>query len=118
METLLLTLMRQLVPEDILRFFDVEKIDDKHSDEIKIYLIEKESLVPKSDNELVLNGFLNSLELSHFPSKGRKCYLVLKRRRWKEKGSRSNMNYFNNYDFTVEGTKATKEFAAFLKENS
>jgi hypothetical protein len=107
--------IRQLVPAKILLDFDIVDIDDSKEEELVISLIEKENRVPKSDKELVLNGYMKEVELTHFPSNGRQCYLRLKRRRWKEKESGKN-NYYNQYDFTVSGTKVTKEFGVFLKE--
>lgn len=106
---------RQLVPEEILSSFDVVSIDDSRPFELIISLVEKESMIPISDQELVSNGYFKEQELTHFPCNGRQCYLRLKRRRWKVKGSSGGTSFYNDYDYTVEGTKATKSFGAFLK---
>ena len=106
-----------IIPKEILLFFDIENI--KESEEIvEIDLLEK-SIVPSklSGKQAVLNGFMNPIELQSFPIQGRKCYLKLKRRRWKLQGTIESTNCYNEYDFAAEGTKATKMFGAFLKEN-
>lgn len=116
MQDLLQKFAKQLVPEDILLSFDVVDIDDSSPTELIISLVEKSELVPTSDKELVLNGFVKEIELTHFPANGRVCYLRLTRRRWKLKGQAdSTESFYNSYDYTVEGTKATKSFGAFLK---
>lgn len=114
---LLQTLFRQVIPVEILESFIVVDFDESKEDEVVIILEEKEGLIPDESKDLVQNGFLNPIELTHYPLKGRECYLRLKRRRWKLRGGVSNENFFNNYDFTIQGTKVTKEFGAFLKEN-
>lgn len=112
-------IIRQLVPEDILISFVIEDINDAKSDELIISLVEKESAKPAHEDELILNGYLKEIELTHFPSNGRKCFLRLKRRRWKIKDENPSKNYFyNDYNFSVPGTKATKSFGSFLKEFS
>jgi hypothetical protein len=62
----------------------------------------------------MLNGFCDPVELLHFHIKGKPLYLQLYRRQWKESGSFGD--YSNSYDLHPEGVKATREFAAFLKE--
>ena len=106
-----------LLPVEILDSFEIVKI--KKSEEIvEIELIEKE-LIPSEliGKQAVLNGYMNPIELQSYPIQGRRCYLKLKRRRWKAQGTRDSTNCHNEYDFAAEGTKATKMFGAFLKEN-
>lgn len=106
-----------IIPKEILLFFDIENI--KESEEIvEIYLLEK-AIIPSelTGRQAVLNGFMNPIELQSFPIQGRKCYLKLKRRRWKAQGTTDSTKCHNEYDFAAEGTKATKMFGAFLKEN-
>ena len=81
-------------------------------------MTEKPDLIPEKlkGKEPVLNGYLHELELQTYPIQGKSCYLRLRRRRWKEKGTDGKQSYWNEYDFAAEGTKATKAFGAFLKE--
>ncbi len=116
MDSLIITLIQQIVPANILESFTIESIDDSKSELLVILLVEEEDLFPVED-DLVLNGYLNIVELTHFPLNGRQCILQIKRRRWKLRGDNLGTKSFHNtYDYTIEGTKVTKEFGAFLKE--
>jgi hypothetical protein len=112
-------ILRLLIPEDILEYFDLNQIIE-NDDELLFDLVEKEICVPKvlQGEEVVLNGYMNGTTLQSFPQKGKKCYIYLRRRRWKAKGDTDNKGYFNNYEFTAPGTMTTKSFGAFLKRNS
>jgi len=107
-----------LVPSYILEHFDFEgyEISDKM---VKVYVVEKDDLehIPSAvvrEGKVVLDGYMNTIELQTFPALGREVFLYLKRRRWKLKGQ--NKGYHNSYHFHTPGMKATKEFGAFLKE--
>lgn len=104
-----------LIPQDILMSFDISMIEEKEED-LFIDLVEKESCVPSKSLDLVLNGFMSSIELNSFPVAGKRCFLRLKRRKWKHRGSDGSQSLTNTYDFNLEGTKATKPFGSFLKE--
>jgi hypothetical protein len=111
-------LISLLVPDEILEHFEYEGLEEL-SGVIRVHLVEKQdpNHYPKAilgKGIRFLNGYMNPIELQTFPTKGKEVFLLLKRRRWKLKGS--NKSYYNNYDFTEKGMKATKEFGAFLKE--
>lgn len=108
-----------IIPEEILKDFEVKELIE-NQEELLVLLIEKERCIPEplKDKLVALNGYMNGTTLQHFPLTGKKCYLQLHRRRWKEKGNDSNKSYHNEYDYTAEGTMATKSFGAFLKSNS
>jgi len=112
-------ILRLLVPQEILECFELNQIIENDT-ELLFDLIEKESCVPKelAGKEVVLNGYMNVTTLQSFPQNGKQCYIHLRRRRWKEKGSPDNKAYNNEYEFTAAGTMATKSFGAFLKRNS
>jgi hypothetical protein len=63
--------------------------------------------------EVVLDGFCNPLERLHFPIKGKKLYLRLYRRRWKEKST--NKQYSNQYPLHDAAMQATQLVGAFLE---
>lgn len=107
--------LRLLAPEDILKSFELVEIKDGNSCN-ELYFEEKEALIPPelTGLDVVLDGFCNPLSLLSFPLKGKPTYLVLKRRRWKPKGGGSH--HSNEYYFSYPNIKATKEFAAFLKD--
>lgn len=111
-------LIELIVPDYILEHFDYQGLE-QISGVIRIELVEKQdpNHLPKSilnKGQVLQDGFMNTLELQTFPTQGKEVYLLLKRRRWKIKGS--SKSYYNTYDFHQEGMKATREFGAFLKE--
>lgn len=107
-----------IIPSEILNFFEVTDVKET-LESITIILKEKTDHLPVTSavKPLVLNGYMNPLELLHYPIQGKSCYLRLLRRRWKEEGTAGKPSYFNEHDFAAQGTKATKTFGAFLKEN-
>ncbi len=112
------SLIKLFVPDYILEHFEYENLQELRG-VIYIYLVEKNDKTHhpkeiKDKKEVLLNGFMNPLELQTFPTKGKEVFLILKRRRWKLKGS--NKSYHNTYSFNDKGIKATKEFGDFLKE--
>lgn len=112
-------ILRLLIPQEILVNFELNRIIENGT-ELLFDLVEKKSSVPKelTGKKVVLNGYLNATTLQSFPQNGKQCYINLQRRRWKEKGSADNKAYHNEYEFTSEGTMATKSFGVFLKRNS
>jgi len=104
-----------LNPKEILDFFEIDSIVEKE-DDLFINLIEKHSCIPSQEGDFVQNGFMNPQELNSFPVTGKRCYLNLTRRKWKARGSYGSSSYTNTYNFTLEGTKATQSFGAFLKD--
>lgn len=109
-------LISLLIPTIILEAFEVQNIDDSVS-LLVIELLEKQECISNFDSDLVLvsNGYMNPIELQHFPMNGKKCLLKLVRRRWKEKNNPSSSHH-NSYFFSQKGTKVTPDFGAFLKE--
>jgi hypothetical protein len=104
-----------LVPQDILNSFEITTIEENEED-LFIYLLEKTTCLPSDSLDLVQNGFMNPVELNSFPIVGKRCFLRLTRRKWKVRGSNGSSSLTNDYDFALEGTKATKLFGSFLKE--
>jgi len=107
-------LLKLLVPEEILEFFEVsDVVESKQA--IELEFRERKELIPESliGEDVVLDGFCNPVELQSFPLKGKPTFIKLFRRRWKRRGDRKH--YANSYDFAQSGTKATHAFGAFLK---
>lgn len=111
--------LRLLVPPEILECFELNQIIENDT-ELLFDMVEKQSCVPKelSGKQFVLNGYMNATTLQSFPQNGKRCYIHLRRRRWKQKGGPDTRAYNNEYEFTATGTLATKSFGAFLKRNS
>lgn len=108
-----------LIPTQWQKYFGLSELQQYPSmadlQEWRMQLVEKEECIPKQleGKEVVLNGFLNSVEIVDFPFRGKPMYLNFTRRRWKEKGT--EVSYHNEYTFHPVGMKATEEFGAFLK---
>jgi hypothetical protein len=111
--TLLKQLYTLIVPKDILEDFEITDISE-NQESITIHLVETSGFKSDLSIDLVQNGFMNAKEIQGFPLHGKSCFYRLIRRRWKEKGS--TKDYYNSYNYTVEGSKTTEEFGAFLKE--
>lgn len=109
-------LLKLIVPKEITDNFELIEIIER-TNMITLSFEEFSSRIPKplQGEEVVLDGYLNQLELQTFPLKDKTVYIALRRRRWKEKGD-SKQSYSNTYELHVEGMKTTKEFGAFLKE--
>jgi hypothetical protein len=109
-------LLKLIVPKEITDNFElIEIIEKTHM--ITLSFEELTIRIPKplQGKEVVLDGYLNQLELQTFPLKDKTVYIALRRRRWKEKGD-NKQSFSNTYELHVEGMKTTKEFGAFLKE--
>lgn len=113
-EILLKELLSIHVPKEYLEFFELETVLNK-PDCWELVLIELENLVPEAlrDKEEVLDGFCNPISVLTQTFSMKKIFLVIKRRRWKAKGS--DVHYSNSYELHEKGIKMTKDFAAFLK---
>lgn len=113
-EILLKDLLSIHVPNEYLSYFDLELVINK-KDCWELVLLEQDSLVPLAlhGKESVLDGFCNPISVLTQSFSMKKIYLVIKRRRWKEKGT--DIHYSNSYELHEKGVKMTKDFAAFLK---
>lgn len=103
------------VPENILENFDIYGAEKRHSNWV-IELREKSDRIPKvlTNENVVLDGFCDPIEmLSHGFSAG-PVYLKLYRRRFKK--STEDKHYSNDYDLTLKGMKLVPELGIFLKE--
>lgn len=104
-----------LVPKEILTDFTVVDVHELKNEWL-IELEEKTERVPVSLQwkEVVLDGFYDSIDLISGVMMEQVIYLRIKRRRWKEGGSKKHEH--NQYEHHFAGMKTTKRFAAFLKE--
>ena len=109
-------LLNLIAPKELVENFELVEIVE-NTGSISLLFEELASKVPKSleGKDVVLDGFMNKVELQTFPLKDKTVYFVVRRRRWKEKNSPKE-SYSNPYDLHIDGMKTTKEFGAFLKE--
>jgi hypothetical protein len=110
------SLLRLLLPEGLLDYFEVTKI---HHDakEIWIYLEELNTIPNEySNDKLISKGFLPESSIQDFPLRGKAVLLFVKRRRWLN--TTDGQLVTRNWDMVAKGTRMTLEFASFLKELS
>lgn len=103
------------VPKEYLDYFELKSVNNK-TDCWELVLEEKQGMVPPAllGKDSVLDGFCNAISILTHSFSLKKIFLIVRRRRWKERGSKKH--YSNQYDLYNKGAKLTREFAAFLKE--
>ena len=107
-------LVEAMLPSDILLFFDVVDFK-KEQDHYRIYLEEKNEVPSQYQKEHVrANGFLPEIKLQDFPIRDKFLILHLKQRRWLL--VKDNIKIKRDWSIAAQGTRLSKEFAAFLKE--
>ena len=114
----LLMLARLVLPKEVLDNFiitNIEYIDTKKYDEpeMHIHLDEKMNADLEGDSHFESKGFIAPVEVTDFPIRDHKVVLVLRRRRWVD--SRTGKSFILPLKVTADGTRYSKEFAAFLK---
>lgn len=109
------TLLKHLLPEDLLEYFDLTEVRESIGDTLYLHLDEKNILPPEhSDKPLVSNGFDEPITIQDFPLRQKRVFLIVRRHKWKDKTT--GKIYSRRWDLTASGTSYSKEFAAFLKE--
>ncbi|MDA3881786.1 MAG: hypothetical protein PF481_00715 [Bacteroidales bacterium] len=109
-------LLHLILPEGILDYFEVTKVNSQ-KEEIWIYLEELNNYKqPNSSDKLISKGFFPETLINDFPIRGKKVYLMVKRRRWLN--MRTQMVVTRDWELVAKGTRYTQEFAAFFKEIS
>ncbi len=78
-------LLNLLLPKKWQAYFDLQEIIEKEK-EVIFVLVEKKELIPEvlKGKEVVMNGYLDPVEIIDFPARGKLVYLKFQRRRWKE----------------------------------
>ena len=107
-------LVRILLPEGILDYFELTKIVESIPG-LNIYLEEK-NVTPSEykDEKLESKGFLPEIYIQDFPIRNQKVTLCIKRRRWEVKDTGQIVS--RDWKIVQQGTRMTKEFADFLKD--
>ena len=108
-----LALVRFLLPEGILEYFELSKIVEGLTG-LNIFLEEK-NLPPAEyqGQKLESKGFLPEIHIQDFPIRNQRVTLCIKRRRWEVKESGEIVS--RDWELVQKGTRMTKEFADFLK---
>ena len=103
-----------LLPEEMVEYFEVVKVE-KTSETLDVTLEERDNgVVGYKPGELRPNGFYEESIVRDYPVRGRKMSFHIKRRRWVEIETGKSVS--RRWDLVAEGTRFSKEFAAFLKD--
>ncbi len=108
----LLSLAELILPSEILSNFEVVRVEQETS-LIRIYLDESVKMEYKETPNIESKGFCDAVTIRDFPIRDKGVDLIVRRRRWYDKQA---CRYFSEtYNLKAEGTRYSKEFAAFLK---
>jgi len=114
-------IVRFILPEDILKYFDIIKVEELGEVSTKrmvlqIELEEKNRIPEGYDSEQYESkGFYPIKIIQDFPIRGKAVYLAIKRRRWRNKTNKKEIIH-NDYSIIAEGSKITRELSDFLKD--
>ena len=117
------TLVRYMLPEGILDYFEITKIDEEVTNEkdetgtviriLHIYLDEHD-LRDKVWHDMQPNGFTEPRLFNDFPQREHKVLLHVRRRRWLDENWHNVV--LETLPLVAEGTCYSVEFADFLKK--
>ena len=108
-------LAKVFLPSEMTEYFDLTDVrTDEYGGEprVHIFLDEKE-VAPEGCPDASPNGFYEESCMNHFPINEYRSILHVRRRRWKDAEGKS---VSRDWQLVADGTRYSKEFAAFLKE--
>jgi hypothetical protein len=113
-----LSIIASILPGYILDYFTIVGLELGNvitkKMEFEVHLDEKKTIhkaVKSEDFES--KGFLPCSRVQDFPIRGKALYLVLRRRRWRNKQTKKEI--YNDLSFVAKGVKLTEEISDFLK---
>lgn len=112
-EAALISLAQIVLPSEVLSSFDITKVESTDT-EIYIHLDEKMYDTLRNDVHFESKGFIPAVSITDFPIRDHKVILLLRRRKWVD--IRTGKSFILPLKIAAEGTRYSKEFAAFLKE--
>lgn len=113
-----------LLPEGILEWFEVtkieEKINDKAKDDLERHLYPKvlhvylDEILSEAAEERGLrpNGYTEATTVNDYPVRNRKLMLHVRRRRYSDRTGKNVL--LNNYKASEDGTRLTVEYGIFF----
>lgn len=108
----LLSLAQLILPSEILLSFEVVRVEEEAS-LIRIHLDEAVKSEYRENPNMESKGFCDAVTIRDFPIRNKGVDLIVRRRRWYDK--KNNRYFSDTYHLKSEGTRYSKEFAAFLK---
>ncbi len=111
---MLLELARVVLPEEFVDNFKIVGIN-RLTDTVEFEL-EEFAHIPKSreGHKVESKGFLAAVTIHDFPLRDKRVSFKVRRRKWHD--ITTDEYFTNSYELAQEGTRYSKEFAAFLKE--
>ena len=113
-------LIGYFLPKGLLDYFtitNVSELKDKSGKDTDLHIeLEEINRIPSGydRSEYESKGFYPSKKIQDFPIRGKAVYLVIKRRRWRNKKNKNEV-IFNDYSLFALGSKLTQELSDFLK---
>jgi len=106
-------LLQYVLPQDVVDTFDL--VDMQECEETLHFYLDECNIPPDEYKDLTLspNGFYEAATIQDFPLRDKKVVLHVRRRRWVDNDGKS---YSRQWNLAAEGTRYSKEFAAFLKD--
>ena len=109
-------LAKYILPKEFNDYFELTQVGEECLNGellLHIYLDERDK-APTGHGKLSPNGFYEESCISDFPIREYHSVLHVRRRRWKDKDGKS---VSRDWQLVAEGTRISKEFAAFLKDS-
>lgn len=109
------SLVRYIMPKEFGDYFEVVDVAEEQIGSemlLHVYLDEKDE-TPDGRTDLKPNGFYEESLINDFPIRDHRTVLHIRRRRWKDADGKS---VSKDWELVAQGTRHSKEFAAFLKE--
>jgi len=101
-----------ILPPEVLRHFSLIRFEES-PEHVDLYLDEL-SIRPEGNSVYISKGFTPYSTVQDYPLRGRAVYLHIRRRRWQEQSTGDII--VRRLEIAHEGTRLSKDFAAFLKE--
>jgi len=107
-------LLKLILPESLDEYFELTS-HRKEGEDLHLYLREVNTIPEEYHGQkLTSKGFFDEVTIQDFPIRGYRVFLHITRRRWLNEDTGKVV--FRNWDLVAQGTRITKDFAAFLKE--
>lgn len=123
MNTIPSDMLSLFMPNDLLEHFkivDVQELGDVSTKRMIFYIrMDEKNQLPQgyTDRDYESKGFYAAKQIQDFPIRGKACYLLIRRRRWRLKEGEGK-DITSDYSFISKGAKLTIELSDFLKGTS
>lgn len=108
-------LAKVFLPSEMTEYFDLTDVrTDEYGGEPRVHIFfDEKEVAPEVCPDASPNGFYEESCMNHFPINEYRSILHVRRRRWKDAEGKS---VSKDWQLVADGTRYSKEFAAFLKE--